>query len=66
MKAQISLHIYMGSMQCRRHIKEERLVPRGERRQKENGEEWCSGGADSEEIMKSWRDIKSEGNQGVK
>lgn len=66
MKAQISLHIYMGSMQCRPHIKEGSLVPRGERGKRENRSEWCTGGPNSEEIMKSWKDIKSEGNQGVK
>lgn len=44
MKAQISLHIYMGSMQCRPHIKEECLMPRGEPGKKEKGEGGGGGG----------------------
>lgn len=67
MKAQISLHIYKGSVPCRPHIKRSVLLPRGEQEIDEKGRmaHWETE-SDREEIMKSGKEIKSERNQGEK
>lgn len=71
MKAQISLHIYMGSVRCRPHIKGVRRQE--ERRKKEDGGKkegkdgtLGNGIRERGEIMKSRKEIKRERNQGGK
>lgn len=67
MKAQISLHIYMGSLSCRPHIKRNATPLREDQesdaKQRMARREMES---DREEIMKSGKEIKSERNQGEK
>lgn len=67
MKAQISLHIYMGSVPCRPHIKRNTMPLREEQeideKQRVARRETES---DREEIMKSGKEIKSERNEGEK
>lgn len=66
MKAQISLHIYMGSVPCRPHIKGECCQEERKNKTKKRRMVHWDTEADSEEIMKSREEIKRSRNQGGK